>query len=476
MTAARLGWPRSGWMWVALWLLLTCAGWGVSQAVPPMQSPDENQHIARAYLLGQGLWGLEAPPGQMSGGAVDAGLTTYIRQHMLLAGQPAFRLSAAQQAQLRQLKWRSDAPKPHFEMPGTGYYLPVIYAPHALALRVSEALGLRVHTSYQVARFVVLGSTLALMLWAFALLGPGMAVVGVLLLPMTLFQLVLPTLDGFTTGLALVSIALFARLLQPPSAAVVRWWEPAVLGACLLLVVTSRIHLLPMVLIFGVLAWRRREWGNAAWGMAVMVCAVAWLVFAIGSTVDTRIPRDHTTTQLATVYLMAPWEFVKLLINTLLHADVRQFYGRSFIGILGWLDAPLPNAFYAWIGWGLALCFVGGVSLRSFAADWAFRTAMLTIAITSFFMIFFALLITWTPHPAEVIAGVQGRYFIVPAILIGYALHGSGSVANTARNLSDTRYAIVSRYAKPVRILLLIAFATMCMVALLSCLHTRYAS
>lgn len=474
--AAQLAGAR--WVRVALWLLLTCGGWVLSQAVPPMQSPDENHHIARAYLLGHGVWGLAAPPGKMSGGEVDAGLTAYIRQNMLMAGKPDFRFSAEEQAQLRQLTWQHDTARPYFEMPGTAYYLPLIYVPHALALRLSEALGLRIHTSYQVTRFTVLGATLALMMWACALLRPGMAVLGFVLLPMTLFQLVLPTLDGITTALAMVTVALFARLLQSSQSSNAQsdsCWSPVLLGFCLLLVITTRMHLLPLAAMFFMLAWRCRRWSYAVWGMAVFLIAAVWLAVAVGSTVDTRIPRHHTTTELLKTYVLAPFDFLNLLLNSWLNTDLRHFYGRSFIGILGWLDAPLPGAFYAWIGWGLAFCVMGGVCLRDAASDWAFRATTLAIAIASFVLVFFALLITWTPHPAQVIAGVQGRYFIVPAILVGYALHGSGFMRPISSNLPDTRSKTVSKYGTSLRILFLVAFAMMCMTALLSCLHTRYA-
>jgi uncharacterized membrane protein len=48
---------------------------------------------------------------------------------------------------------------------------------------------------------------------------------------------------------------------------------------------------------------------------------------------------------------------------------------------------------------------------------------LLTISISSIAIIFFAMLVTWTPHPAKLIEGVQGRYFLMPAILCTYALN-----------------------------------------------------
>jgi uncharacterized membrane protein len=32
--------------------------------------------------------------------------------------------------------------------------------------------------------------------------------------------------------------------------------------------------------------------------------------------------------------------------------------------------------------------------------------------------------VTWTAHPATVIEGVQGRYFVMPMVLLGFVLSG----------------------------------------------------
>ena len=82
-------------------------------------------------------------------------------------------------------------------------------------------------------------------------------------------------------------------------------------------------------------------------------------------------------------------------------------------------------SFYPWIAGGLLLCMVMGTSLPANKRDAVFRLSLLAIAALSFLLIFFALLVTWTPHPAHVITGVQGRYFLVPALLLGYVLGGS---------------------------------------------------
>lgn len=50
-----------------------------SYFIPPIQSPDENQHFARAYMLSKGDFLLETIPGKMSGGYIDDGLHEFIK-------------------------------------------------------------------------------------------------------------------------------------------------------------------------------------------------------------------------------------------------------------------------------------------------------------------------------------------------------------------------------------------------------------
>jgi len=61
------------------------------------------------------------------------------------------------------------------------------------------------------------------------------------------------------------------------------------------------------------------------------------------------------------------------------------------------------------------------------------RASLALCAMGSVFLIFFSLLVTWTMHPASIIHGVQGRYFLVPGILIAYAL-------------SSTEYSLSNRF------------------------------
>ena len=100
------------------------------------------------------------------------------------------------------------------------------------------------------------------------------------------------------------------------------------------------------------------------------------------------------------------------------------FYQESFIGILGWLDTKLPHYFYPTLWLGLAICALVGVSWHTLQRDWFPRLLLIGVALTSVCLIFLALLLTWTPHPTSLVQGVQGRYFVVPMILLAYSVSG----------------------------------------------------
>lgn len=395
-------------------------GWLFVRGVPPMQSPDENQHIARAYMLGHGDLTLYQSPGKMSGGDVDEALLIFIRSYSRLAGQPHEKMTQEEQVAVNNQKWQGTKARSFSEIPGTGYYLPLIYIPHAVGLRLGEFWGWSVGESYQLVRFTVLLSCLAVLTWAFALHRPSPLVLGLLWLPMSVFQFLMPTLDGFTTSLALLAISLFLWMWRRQDAPPM--WATETLAFCLLMVVTSRLHLLPMLCLSFMVFWRWRQKHDLWLSLLLTTVAISWLAYALIFTVDWRIPRMHGTGAMLRHYVLAPWEFFAVLGRTLTHSDLLAFYGRSMVGILGWLDAPLRHFFYPWIGALLLACTVVSITPATSRSMKQARLIFPGIAIASVLLTFFALLVTWTRPPAMVVEGIQGRYFIVPALMLAYSL------------------------------------------------------
>lgn len=408
---------RLKWFW--LWLAMVLAGVAVSALIPPMQSPDEHSHIGRADSLSRGHLLLQTPPGESTGSMLDESLIFFTQPWLnkIVSGQ-AKRLPPADKEAVSALRWRH---KEHFlPIPGTNYYFPLVYAPHAAALGVGQLLDLSVLHSYRLARIFCIAAGAGLLVAAFRILRPPLPAVALLLLPMSVFQWVMPTLDGVTTSLAVLALSLFARRMmdreRPPAS------EQWLLAGILFLLATTRVHVFPLLLLPFVLAWRQRSWRDTVPALVATVAALAWTMYALLTTVDARVTRAHGTGTVVNYYVLRPWEFLRVAFASATDDNLSGFYARSFIGQLGWLDTQLPSPFYVVLGIGLAVC----LAIAAVRAPWRLaadgRAALAFTAVASVLLIFFALLVTWTPHPAKTIEGVQGRYFIVPALALAYAM------------------------------------------------------
>lgn len=408
---------RSPLAW--LWVLLFAGAVALGSLVPPLQSPDENAHLARAYLISKGELTLERSS-DGSGGTIDQGLLLFMNAYLARVTDARGKIDAQQQARIDSLRWGEK--EMFMPVAGTGYYLPLIYAPHAAGFAAGRALDLSVANSYRLVRVFCLLAGLGLLAAAWRVLRPPPLAIALLLLPMSIFQLLAPTLDGVTNALAVLVLSLFMRVvLQPQEVRPAQSW---LLAGSVALLASSRNQLLPLLALPLFVASSRRSRRDAIAGGVAIALSLAWLAYALSNTVDRRIQRAHGTTELVLHYLADPLAFFRVVAASLGDAGLRLMYEQSFIGILGWLDAQLPHWAYPGLWWGLAACAAASVVLASRDA-WRARSLLAVTAIASALLVFFALLVTWTPHPTQIVAGVQGRYFMAPALMLAYVLGAS---------------------------------------------------
>lgn len=427
----------------ALWATAFLTALLVSSLIPPIQSPDEDSHIGRAYLLSKGQFLLQAVPDDLvapagavesqaaliertrmhvgrAGGMVDTGLLGFIEMNLSIAHGATARLTPADLDRLSRIRWSGS--EQYAFMPGTGYYFPAIYAPQALGIAVGRALDLSVAHTYELARVCTLLVCFAMLWLACELVTPNAFVSALWLLPMSLFQLLSPTLDGLTTSLAILttSVFIYAISTRHERSDASSWG----LALCVFLLAASKAHLLPLVTLPFYLAWQRHSRKDFFLGVAVAACAIAWTLFALHSTNDERLVREHGTSELLYYYGANPTAYFKMIVASLSDSDLVTFYQQTFIGIFGWLDARLPPVLYPILWTGLGLCALASIRISTLRQDWDVRLLLIVAALASVGLVFLAMLVTWTAHPAVTVQGVQGRYLIVPAILLGYALNG----------------------------------------------------
>jgi uncharacterized membrane protein len=404
---------------IVILLFLFAFGVFLSTLIPPFQSPDEQDHLKRAYLLSQGRVVMESQEGGNTGGQIDVGLNDYINHFNHLRFNIEKKLSDEVELQAGKIQWANV--EVFSEAPGVNNYFPLIYTPQALALWSGRMLGLTINTSYYLARYFALISALVIFGVAFNLVQPNAFVVGILIVPLMIFQMVSTSQDGVAIALVVLSISIFIKITTVKSEYTIMLF----LGmcACIFVVATARINVLPMLIMpFSAAFIAKRKALEYFLSLLVVLLVLLWIIYALKTTVDNRVELGASTINIIYFYVNHPADFIVVLANTLSDSNRIAFYAGSFVGVLGWLDTKIGSEYIFIILASLVVLLIISISLQSIKKEWRVRLILLIVSIATVLLTFFLLLISWTAHPAHVISGIQGRYFWAPAILLGYAL------------------------------------------------------
>jgi uncharacterized membrane protein len=392
----------------------------VAAITPPFQAPDEFDHIKRAYMLGKGQMLLHSEAGSPSGGMVDSGLVEYMGRFSTLPAKAGRKVSDDELKNAGDIHW---AGTDTFETPvGTSYYFPALYAPQAIGLMTGKALGASLSQSYRLARFLTLFTCFALIFLAWRIFPPPPVMLAVLALPMNIFLLASPSLDGMTTATAIVALAAFMRIstdrVTTPT------WVLYTFAIALGLVVACRANAAPFLILPFAVWWMLRDRRSLVMAAVVAVAVMAWTLYTVKFTVYPPGPRhiDHLARLLS--YVLHPGRFASILYSTLSNGPVLSYYGTSFIGVLGWLDTPFNMGTYYVMTALLVIALLFSLSPDTLSEQRLSRGLLVLCAIGMLLMTYLAMLVQWTIGDPDIIQGVQGRYFMIPVIALAFALCG----------------------------------------------------
>lgn len=391
----------------------------LSWLIPPFQSPDEMDHIKKAYIVSTGNFGIQTLEGKGSGGCVDRGLLEYINLFEGPPYRPNVKISREIMAKSYEIRWSGSCT--YVPFPGASYYSPVIYIPQATAMKVSQVLDFSLHTSYQLVRAVT--SCIALLLCALALylMREGREfVIATLLLPMSLSQMSTSVIDGEIFGMVACVLGLFAIGVNKSSLWRARHdWFAWILIATL---ATVRPSFIALAGLFFWVSWCRKSVSSLPPMLVAIVSIIAWNFYALSGH-DNGVTSSSGIQEKLLLVSQHPSAFVSPLFETLSDKETLDFYYKSFIGVLGWLDTPLQNYLY-WLG-GAFLLITGAFSSTNKAQlDLRDKLVLFATFVMSTLLIFLLLWASATPNGSMRIQGVQGRYFIPMLMGAGVLLSG----------------------------------------------------
>ncbi len=248
--------------------------------------------------------------------------------------------------------------------------------------------------------------------WSLALLA---------LTPMSLFMAASCSADVMTNGLAFLWLAVVFRRRGDatplsPRDAVGLWLLATALGLCkpVYWALTALLFALP-----GPGFGRRRR--HVAVLLAILggslVPALAW--YGLASEIGSSNPVFADPDAQAALLRSDPMAVVWVLLESVRAEALRWL--QQFVGVLGWLDTPLPVVVYRLVP--LLLC---GVALLEAAPPggirWWERSLLVVIPLACWGVILLFAFVSWTAPGDEVVRSFQGRYLIPVAPLLGMAM------------------------------------------------------
>jgi predicted membrane protein DUF2142 len=422
---------------------------------PPFQTPDEHQHLFRAWQLAHfQLYGERR--GGESGGMVPAGLPAAAKAELGTVVPTAIR--PVPKRPLGAIFSRSTPvseaqPKVFANFPGSVLYSPASYGPQIAAVRTGEALGLSVENIVRLGRMLDAALALGLLVLALAILPVGrLFLLLVAFMPMTASAAASFGQDGIVIGSCAVLIALGVRARFDGL-----WTRKSLLLLALFAAIIglSKIVYLPLV----GLAWlplppsaRPRPW--LGWPVLVGIGGAALSALWLHSTAGLVVPLAPDAAEPAAhlAFLAAhPLAFPATLGNTLVHRSLPIFISTFKFG---WMTVgPVFSAALLALA-AFAFAFRHGeAAAERLTRSWRCWTAL--VGLVAAIGIPTALYLVSMPLGAPIVEGIQGRYFLPLLPLIGLIFLRRRPAA------SDTpaRFAILSILAANAAVLATIGTA-----------------
>jgi len=202
----------------------------------------------------------------------------------------------------------------------------------------------------------------------------------------------------------------------------------------------------PLAFLVVAPCWRRpfadrRIWLTCMTGLA-MALGSAWLWSHLSEPLQIPVRPDLPVDPSAQIswVLANPFKFLGVIGATL--GQNGWDTCRQVIGVFGWLQTSLPNWIY--VGGWLALLVAPCLSREANQMTRAFRVLCGLVAFGTTLLIYFALYLTFTGVAAEIVEGIQGRYFLGLLIPLGLTfLNGKLSRPGLARPVTLGLYAFL---------------------------------
>ncbi len=426
--------PASVFAWVALLI-----GALLVALTPPFQVPDEPNHFYRAYQVAEG--GLIPQRTSTSvGGVLPRSLGEMADEVMgRVPFNPAVKQDLSVWAHAFEIPLRPDD-RTETIFPNTALSGPIAYLPQSLGIAFGRLLGASALMVFYWGRIATL--LLCVVITAIAIRCLPIrrwTCVLLSLLPMTVFVRSSLSSDGPTLALTLLFLAICLKPADATAPSIDAHGRRRLFGLGALLALGKPPY---GAVAFLALATPQRFLGGMKPYVAAMlvltvtvVAAQAAWAFALRGKTAVSAPGADPQAQLEYVF-REPVAASSFLVKDFIRSLPRLTH--QAVGVLGWLDAPIPAPIAVFLGVLLVLVALGEPGLPATCAGFRWLAALIGIA--GLLAMQAMNYVWWTPPGSPFVAGIQGRHLLpfVPLLLV--AINAPGWMA---RPLSRMRPALI---------------------------------
>lgn len=429
--------------------------------IPPFQSPDEDSHFKKAYVVSYGKLFPTSQDG-IIGFYLPKNMVSYINEKLNYIGNTSQKYSYTEM--LLDDRVPQDYSEKVFSNFSTVGTTPVAYAAPAIGIFLSRVItyimGLK---DISITNMLYFARIFSLFLYIFLvataikitpILKKSFCLIG--LIPMSLSLAATISYDSVIISIALLAVAMILKLMFDDNVKKVDYRYIIGFGVIGFILLTIKPVYIPVLL--PLIFVPKEKWGKGSIKELIKICAII-LCISIGLYIINKIPSffaksADTVTQpkeQIKFVLEHPIYYIKIWLNTMISG--RGFYISGLFGIFGLLDTYLITAYTAIYMILFFMIVISDASLENKVIDWRQKIIYLLGIIASVFGIFFAMYIFWTSVlggygvGANTVTGVQGRYFI-PLIPIGVMLFLNNSlqknekIRNFFNNVLNNSYIV----------------------------------
>lgn len=391
--------------------------------IPPFQSPDEDSHFKKAYVISQGKFFPTSRNGVV-GYEVPTDMINYIYGKLAYAGNRDKKYTYSEEILDDRLP--KDYSDTTFQRFSTVEATPIAYLAPAtgilfgkLSAKILGIDGISVTTMLHFARFF------SLLLYTFLvylaikttpILKKTFCIIG--LLPMSLALAAAISYDSVLIAISLLSTAFILKLIFDDKVEKITYKHAIALGIIAFILLSIKTIYISILLPLIFIPKEKYD------GKITKIIKILGIVFAIAVSlyIINKIPlmclernaAENFSGQQVNYIINNPIRYIKTWLKTMFYN--RNFYFSGMIGIFGLIDTYIPTVYIAIYTLGALAIMLSDFSLCEVKFDWKYKCVAFLGSIFTVFAVFSGMYILWTSIEAgigvDIITGVQGRYFI----------------------------------------------------------------